>query len=72
MANNIINNTQLYKDLTIMQHNVMHWTPDRAIELANFYNKLKPDIILLNSITPRPNKTIKIFNYNIYSRNYLN
>ena len=67
-----MNNTQLYNDLTIMQPNVMHWTPYRAIELANLYNKSKPDIILLNSIAPRPNKTIKIFNYNIYSRNYLN
>ena len=67
-----LNNTQLYNDLTIIQHMVMHWTPDRTIELANLYNKSKPDIILLNSITPRPNKTIKKFNYSIYSRNYLN
>ena len=59
MANNIINNTQLCNDLTVIQHHVMHWTPERVIELANLYNKLKPDIILLNSITPRPNKTIK-------------
>ena len=67
---NIIN-TRLYNNISIIQHNVHTWTDERAIELSNYYNLHNPDVILLNS-TSRPNKTVKIFNYNVYERNYLN
>ena len=33
----------------IIQQNVLHWSFDRKKELSNYYNKLQPDIILLNS-----------------------
>ena len=67
---NIIN-IRLYNNISIIQHNVHTWTDERAIELSNYYNLHNPDVILLNS-TSRPNKTVKIFNYNVYERNYLN
>ena len=67
---NIIN-TRLYNNISIIQHNVHTWTDERAIELSNYYNLHNPDVILLNS-TSRPNKTVKIFDYNVYERNYLN
>ena len=36
-----------------------------------FYNKNYPDI-LSNSVSVRDNKQIKIYNYNVYSKNHLN
>ena len=70
--NNNINNTRLYNNLLIIQHNVHTWTDERAIELSNYYNLHNPDIILLNSVSLRQGKAVKIFNYNVYERNYLN
>ena len=63
---------RLITELKIIQHNVLSWTRERAIELSNYYNAVKPDIILLNSISQRDNSKVKIFNYNIYTKNYLN
>ena len=63
---------RLITELKIIQHNVLSWTRERAIELSNYYNAVKPDIILLNSISQRDNPKVKIFNYNIYTKNYLN
>ena len=70
--NNNVNNTRPYNNLLIIQHNVHTWTDERAIELSNYYNLHNPDIILLNSVSLRQDKTVKIFNYNVYERNYLN
>ena len=70
--NNNINNTRLYNNLLIIQHNVHTWTDERAIELSKYYNLHNPDIILLNSVSLRQDKAVKIFNYNVYERNYLN
>ena len=67
--NNNINNTRLYNNLLIIQHNVHTWTDERAIELFNYYNLHNPDVILLNSVSLRQDKTVKIFNYNVYERN---
>ena len=63
---------RLITELKIIQHNVLSWTRERAIELSNYYNTVKPDIILLNSISQRDNSKGRIFNYNIYTKNYLN
>ena len=63
---------RLIKELKIIQHNVLSWTRERAIELSNYYNTVKPDIILLNSISQRDNPKVKIFNYNIHTKNNLN
>ena len=46
--NNNTNNTGLYNNLLIIQHNVHTWTDEKAIELSNYYNLHNPDIILLN------------------------
>ena len=70
--NNNINNTRLYNNILIIQHNVHTWTDERAIELYNYYNLHNPDVILLNSVSIRPDKTVKIFKYIVYERNYLN
>ena len=45
----------------------MAWTFDRRNELSKFYNRLDPDIILLNATGLN---NVKIFNYNIYQRNH--
>ena len=67
-----MNNNVLYQELKIIQHNVLTWTKERSIELANFYNRNNPDTILLNAVPVRQNKPIKIFNYNAYSKNQWN
>ena len=67
-----MNNNILQQEFTIIQHNVLHWTYERAIKLSNLYNRYSPDIILLNSTSIRDNSNIKIFNYNIHIKNYLN
>ena len=59
-------------EINIIQHNVLCWTKQRANELSNIYIKTNPDIILLNSTGKTNEEKIKIFNYNIYQRNYLN
>ena len=68
---NLNRNNDLIQDLKIVQHNVLHWTAERSIELANYYRQENPDIILLNS-TSIINNDIKIYNYNIIQKNALN
>ena len=60
------------QELKIIQHNVLYWTKVRAIELCNLYNRLNPDLILLNSTSVVDNQPIKIFNYDVHTRNHLN
>ena len=62
----------LIQDLKIVQHNVLHWTAERSIELANYYRQENPDIILLNSTCIIDNNIIKIYKYNIIQKNALN
>ena len=69
--NNNLNNN-LIQDLKIVQHNVLHWTKERSMELANYYRQENPDIILLNSTSITNNNIIKIYNYNIIQKNALN
>ena len=65
------NSNNLIQDIKIVQHNVMCWTPERAMELSNYYRLENPDIILLNSTSVNDNNKIKIYNYNIIQRNVL-
>ena len=65
------NSNNLIQDIKIVQHNVMCWTPERAIELSDYYRLENPDIILLNSTSINDNNKIKIYNYNIIQRNML-
>ena len=58
--------------LNIVQHNVMTWTTLRANELYNIYQKIDPDIILLNEVGKRDEKRFKIFGYNTHMRNIEN
>ena len=67
--NNIAHRLQ---DIKIIQHNVMHWTKDRAVELCNYYRQENPDLILLNSTSIINNEIIKIYNYNVIQKNTLN
>ena len=62
----------MYYNLKIVQHNVLPWTDERSKELTAFYNKINPDIILSNSVSVRDHKQVKIYNYNVYSKNHLN
>ena len=62
----------MYYNLKIVQHNVLAWTDERSKELSAVYNKINPAIILLNSVSVRDNKPVKIYNYNVYSKNHLN
>ena len=57
--------------LTILQHNVRHWTI-RRYELTNTYNNLDPDIILINDHSLINDERLKIFNYNVHSSNKTN
>ena len=63
-------NVKLQKEITVIQHNVLSWTSDRSKELSNYYNRLSPEILLLNS-TSTQSSNIKISNYNIHCRNYM-
>ena len=65
------NSNNLIQDIKIVQHNVMCWTPERAIELSKYYLLENPDINLLNSTSVNDNNKIKIYNYNIIQRNML-
>ena len=58
--------------ITIIQHNVLKWTSLRANELTNIYNQSNPDVILLNATGTKQNENIKIFQYNVHQKNYLN
>ena len=60
------------QDIKILQHNVQHWSRERAIELGNYYRRENPDVILLNSTGMTDRNNIKITNYNVTSRNLLN
>ena len=66
------NNVHLIQDIKIIQHNVMHWTTERAVELCNYYRHENPDLILLNSTSIINNENIKIYNYNVIQKNTLN
>ena len=65
-------NNDLIQDLKIVQHNVLHWTAERSIELANYYRLENPDVILINSTSVINNNIIKIYNYNVIQKNSLN
>ena len=55
--------------LKIIQHNVRHWHNNR-FTLANIYNHIDPDIILINDHSITDNNTpLKIFNYNVHTCN---
>ena len=54
--------------LKIIQHNVRHWNTHK-INLSNTYLSLDPDIILLNSHGVRNSEQIKIFNYDVITKN---
>ena len=62
-------NIILQKEITVVQNNVISWTSNRSKELSNCYNRLSPEILLLNS-TSIQNNNINFFNYNIDSKNY--
>ena len=64
-------NNDLIQDLKIVQHNVLHWTAERSIELANYYCLKNPDVILINSTSVINNNIIKIYNYNVIQKNLL-
>ena len=66
------NNIDLLQVVKIVQHNVMFWTKERAVELSNYYHLENPDFILLNSTSVTNNSRIKIYNYNILQNNALN
>ena len=57
--NNPGNQIQVIK---ILQHNVQHWSRERAIELGNYYRRENPDVILLNSTSMTDRNNIKITN----------
>ena len=63
---------QINYSLKTVQHNALAWIDVRSKELSKFYNISNPNIILLNSASVRDNKSIRIFNYNVYSKNFLN
>ena len=66
------NNGNQIQDIKIIQHNVQHWSQERAIESGNYYRKENPDVILLNSTGMTDRDNIKITNYNVTRRNLLN
>ena len=65
-------NRRLITQIKIIQHNVLHWTTERRNELSNYYNRENPEIILLNATGKMTERGIKIFNYNVYTRNIRN
>ena len=60
------------ESLKIIQHNVLAWTKMRANELYNTYVTYDPDVILINSTGRKQVEQIKIYQYNVYQRNYKN
>ena len=54
--------------LTIVQHNVSHWAPNRHI-LTNTYKEINPDILLINSHGLSHNNTLHIHNYTTHKIN---
>ena len=59
------------EELKIVQHHVLHWTHERAIELSNYYRTMNDDMVLLNSISTFDTERICIYNYNVNQRNVL-
>ena len=59
-------------ELKIIFQNVLWWTWERRNELSNYYQKENPEIILLNATSLIDGNKVKIFNYNIYEKNYQN
>ena len=62
----------LRTELKIILHNVLWWTWERRNELSNYYQKENPKVILLNATSLIDGNKVKIFNYNIYEKNYQN
>ena len=60
------------EEITIVQHNVLSRTTIKANELTNIYQKINPDVILLNSTSKLENEKIKIYNYNVSQKNVRN
>ena len=71
MEMNRNNNDHLIQDIKIIQHNVMHWAKERAVELCNYYRHENPDLILLNFTSITNNEKIKICNYNVIQKKIL-
>ena len=57
------------RTVTVLQHNVLHWTKKRRYGLANAYLKVAPDILLLNAHGCTDAQRMKIFPYVIYQQN---
>ena len=57
------------EEITVLQHNVQAWTPQKKNLLSNIYLRIKPDVILLNSTSILDNEKLNIYNYNIYKKN---
>ena len=58
-------------NLCIIKHNVLSWKKNKN-NLVNTYNKINPDVILINSHGNLNNEKIKIFNYIVYQTNKAN
>ena len=59
------------RKLTIVQHNVQCWRSNKNA-LVNIYQGIDPDIILLNGTSVLQNENLKIFNYNVFTKNSTN
>ena len=66
------NNNNLLQEIKVVQHDVQHWFRARSIELGNYYRRENPDMILLNSTGVTNQERIRIYNYNVTCRNFLN
>ncbi|KAF9747743.1 hypothetical protein NGRA_3502, partial [Nosema granulosis] len=54
----------------MVQHNVRNWKNNR-FQLSNSYSSVNPHVIVINSHRNLDTEPIKIFNYDVYSRNNL-
>ena len=66
----MFNRVNILRPIKVVQHNVQTWKKDRKNELT-LYNR-NADVILLNSLSLVNDEKIKIYNFNVYYRNYLN
>ena len=57
------------RTLTILQHNVLHWTKKRRYGLANAYLLAAPDVILLNAHGNTDEERINILGFVFYQQN---
>ena len=62
---------QIMEKLKIIQHNVLYWTRERAIEPSNHYRTMDADIVLLNLTSTFDTERNRIYNYNVIQRNTL-